>query len=77
MKFRAYHVYFLVILGGLGIGAIYDNYNVSGLTGYLNDPYFGIGYSLGVTTFYGGILLVFYYIMVYYHRKKVKSKSYI
>lgn len=76
MKLKAYHVYFLIILFGVGIGSIYDNITVRGLT-VMNDPYFGIGYALGVTTFYGGILLIFYYIMVYYYRKKQVKKSYI
>lgn len=77
MKLKAYHVYFLVILFGAGVGTIYDNYFVKGLSASIVDPYYGLGYSLGVTTFYGGILLVFYYIMVTYYQTRKVKKSYI
>lgn len=79
MMFRAYHVYFLVLLISGLVGAYLDlNYAYQSTEFPELNGWFGFFYFMGFVFPIATSVLIIYYVIVYFYRKnKTKSKSYI
>lgn len=79
MKFRAYHLYFIVLLVSGLVGAYLDlNYTYQLTENPELNGWFGFFYFMGFIFPIATSVLVGYYLIVYFYRRRNKiSKSYI